>query len=355
MELAIIGLPGSGRSTLFEAVTAGRGEAAGLPWRVGVAHVPDPRLHTLQGLFHPRKTVPAELRFVDVSPQPREWRGDILSNTGNVDAFILMVRAFADERVPHPEGSVDPHRDLAALEWELVFADLALLERRLERIEEQSHKVKPLEREALLKEQSLLSRLRAGLEKEMPLREQAVSHEEARLLQGFALLSSKPLLVVANIGEAELPRAAQVEAGWRERYRRPGHQFIALSAKLEMELSQLPLEEAAQFRAALGAPEPAMSRLVPLVYDLLGLVTFFTTASAELRAWPVPRDTPAQRAAGRIHSDMERGFIRAEVVALADLVRVGGVAEARRHGLLRLEGKPYPVQDGDIITFLFNV
>lgn len=355
MELAIIGLPGSGRSTLFEAVTAGRGEAAGLPWRVGVAHVPDPRLHTLQGLFHPRKTVPAELRFADVSPQPREWRGDILANTGNVDAFILMVRAFADERVPHPEGSVDPYRDLAALEWELVFADLALLERRLERIEEQSHKVKPLEREALLKEQSLLSRLRAGLEKEVPLREQAVSHEEARLLQGFSLLSSKPLLVVANIGEADLPRSAQVESAWRERYRRPGHQFIALSARLEMELGQLPPEEAAQFRTALGVPEPAMSRLVPLVYDLLGLVTFFTTASAELRAWPVPRDTPAQRAAGRIHSDMERGFIRAEVVALADLVRVGGVAEARRHGLLRLEGKPYPVQDGDIITFLFNV
>ena len=355
MELAIIGLPGSGRSTLFETATAGRGEAAASPWRVGVAHVPDPRLETLGGLFHPRKTVPAEIRYADVSPQPREWRGDILSHLGNVDAFLLVVRSFADERVPHPEGSVDPHRDLAAMEWELVFADLALLERRLERIAEQEHKVKPQEREALHREQALLSRLRAGLEQEVPLREQQVSPEEARLLEGFPLLSALPLLVVVNIGEEELPRAAEVEAAWRQRYPRPGHQFIALSARLEMELGQLPAEEAAQFREAMGAPEPAVARLIPLSYSLLGLATFFTTASSELRAWPVPRDTPAQRAAGRIHSDMERGFIRAEVVALEDLVKAGGMAEARRHGLLRLEGKTYPVQDGDVITFLFNV
>ncbi len=355
MELAIIGLPGSGRSTLFETATASRGEAAASPWRVGVAHVPDPRLETLGGLFHPRKTVHAEIRYVDVSPQPREWRGDILSNLGNVDAFLLVVRSFADERVPHPEGSVDPHRDLAAMEWELVFADLALLERRLERIAEREHKVKPQEREALHREQALLSRLRAGLEKEVPLREQQVSPEEARLLEGFSLLSSKPLLVVVNIGEEELPRATEVEAAWRQRYQRPGHQFIALSARLEMELGQLPAEEAAQFREAMGAPEPAVAHLVLLSYSLLGLATFFTASSSEVRAWPVPRDTPAQRAAGRIHTDMERGFIRAEVVALDDLVKVGGMAEARRHGLLRLEGKTYPVQDGDIITFLFNV
>lgn len=317
--------------------------------------MPDPRLETLEGLFHPRKTVPAEIRYADVSPQPREWRGDILSRLGNVDAFLLVVRAFADERVPHPEGSVDPHRDLAAMEWELVFADLALLERRLERIEEQGHKGKPQEREAMLREQALLSRLRAGLEKEVPLREQQVSPEEARLLEGFPLLSARPLLVVVNIGEEELSRAAEVEADWRQRYQRPGHRFIVLSARLETEFGQLPAEEEAQFREAMGAPEPAVARLISLAYDLLGLATFFTTASAELRAWPVPRDTPAQKAAGRIHSDMERGFIRAEVVALDDLVKVGGVAEARRHGVLRLEGKTYPVQDGDVITFLFNV
>lgn len=207
----------------------------------------------------------------------------------------------------------------------------------------------------MLREQALLSRLRAGLEKEVPLREQQVSPEEARLLEGFPLLSAKPLLVVVNIGEEELSRAAEVEADWRQRYQRPGHRFIALSARLETEFGQLPAEEEAQFREAMGAPEPAVARLISLAYDLLGLATFFTTASAELRAWPVPRDTPAQQAAGRIHSDMERGFIRAEVVALDALVKVGGVAEARRHGVLRLEGKTYPVQDGDVITFLFNV
>ncbi|MDP6347545.1 MAG: DUF933 domain-containing protein [Dehalococcoidia bacterium] len=353
--MAIIGLPGSGRSALFEAVTAGRGEAMPSPVRIGVAHVQDTRLKALAALLNPRKTVPAEVRYADVSPPPPDWRGDILSRLGNVDAFLLVVRAFADDRVPHPEGSVDPHRDMAAMEWELVFADLALLERRLERIREQGHKGKPQEREAMDQEQLLLSRLKAGLEQKVPLREQAINAEEARLLEGFPLLSTRPLLVVVNIGEEDLTQAATVEATWRQRYRRPGHQFIVLSARLEMELCQLPAEEAAPFREAMGVPEPAVVRLVSLVYSLLGLATFFTTASSELRAWPVPKDTPAQRAAGKIHSDMERGFIRAEVVSLENLAKAGSLSEARRHGQMRLEGKTYPVQDGDIITFLFNI
>jgi hypothetical protein len=365
MEIGIIGLPQSGKTALFRALTSGKAEAVarspGAESHIGVAKVPDPRLQGLEGMFHPRRTIPAEVRYLDVAASPRGlgkgegWSGPLLSQLSQADALIHVVRAFPEESIPHIEGSLDPHRDLATIDLELSFADLAIVERRLARLEVTLKSARPQERQPLLREQALLFRIREGLEKEVPLREQDLGEEEARMLEGFTFLTSKPLLAVLNLGEEDLPRSAAIEAEWRSRYPRPHFQVVALSAKLESELSELSEAEAQEFRSALGAGDSGVDRVVRCSYELLDLVSFFTVVSEEVKVWTVARGTPALKAAGKIHSDMERGFIRAEVVSYDDLMRSGSLAEARKHGLLRLEGKGYPVQDGDVITFLFNV
>ncbi len=366
MDIGIIGLPQSGKTALFRALVSGKAEALppspGAPEsHIGVARVPDPRLEGLEGMFHPRRTVPAEVRYVDTAASPRGlgrgegWSGPALAQLSQADALVHVVRAFPEESIPHIEGSIDPHRDQAAMDLELSLGDLAIAERRLARLEVTLKSARPQERQPHLREQALLIRIREGLEKEVPLRELSLSAEETGWLEGFNYLSSKPLLVALNLGEGDLPRAADMEAGWRSRYSRPHLGVVALSARLEEELAELPPEEAREFRSALGVETPGVDRVVRCSYELLDLVSFFTVVSHEVKVWTVARGTPALRAAGRIHSDMERGFIRAEVVGYDDLMRSGSLAEARGHGLLRREGKGYPVQDGDVITFLFNV
>ncbi len=361
MELAIVGLPKSGKTTLFNSLTKGGAEVHAFgPTRLepnlGVTRVPDPRLDGLQATLNPKRVVPAEVKYIDVAiPKDKgdDVSGELRGFLSTVDAFIHVVRDFRDDTVPHVEGSIDPPRDISILNLELALSDLAILERRLARIDDSLKGAKQQERENLLREKATLSQVKATLGKEMPVRDQSLTKEEARMLENYQFLTAKPLLVVLNIGEAQLPQATSLEQALQQRY--PHLKAAAVCAKLEMELSQLGEADAAEFRSALAIGEGAINCVARLSYEVLGLVSFFSIASGEVRAWTVPQGTPAPKAAGKIHSDMERGFIRAEVICYSDLVACGSLAEARKKGLLRLEGKNYIVQDGDVVTFLFSV
>ena len=366
MELGIIGLPRSGKTTVFNALTRGHAETAsfgtaGQQAQRGVAKVPDPRLAVLEEMFHPHRTVPAEVQYIDIPGAPeglgrsRGIGGEFLNVLQRCDALLHVVRAFEDPTVPHVEKSIDPYRDAATMDLELAFVDLGILERREQRIQTSLKGARGHERDLLLREQEVLSNIRATLERDVPIREQQVPQEAHPLLENYQLLTAKPLQVLFNIGEEQLSQAAQIEEEMRRRLARPHVKCAALGGKLEMELSQMDPPEEQEFRQSLGAGEAGLERMVRFSQTLLGLVSFFTTASNEVKAWTIAAGTPAQTAAGRIHSDMERGFIRAEVVHFDDLQRCGSLTEAKRQGLLRLEGKTYAVEDGDVITFLFNV
>ncbi len=366
MQLGIIGLPRSGKTTVFNALTHGAAETGdysahdGSP-NVGVIKVPDSRLDTLTDLLNPKRTVPAEITYVDIAvpaagPGTQDGpRGQYLGHVSNTDALVHVVRAFESDTVPHAEGSVDYERDISTMDLELAFSDIAVIDRRLERLKESLKGARQQERDAAAKEQALLTRIKSALEQDVPIREQGISEQEYRELENFRFLTAKPMLLLVNIGEGQIPEASALEADLRSRYGRPSLDVVVLCGQVEMELSQLSDEEADEFGAGMGIEESGLDRMVQVSYSLLGTISFFTTASDELKAWTVTEGTTVQRAAGKIHTDMERGFIRAEVIAYDDLVKCGSVAEARRQGLLRLEGKSYIVKDGDIVTVLFNV
>jgi GTP-binding protein YchF len=366
VDIGIIGLAKSGRTTIFNALTKGRvdtgsyGREALAP-HIGVAKVPEPRLEMLASMLQPKKVTPAEVRYIDIGDSVKGLAkdkgigGELLNQLAGADSLINVVRAFVDETVPHIEGSLDVGRDIETMNLELAFSDLVLQERRLEKIALSLKGTKAVERPALLHEQELLTKIKANLEKDIPLRELKLTPEESKAVSHFQFLTAKPLLIVVNIGEEQLPEAASLEAEMRERYLRPGCDLITLCGKLEMELSQLEENEARELRSGFGIEESGLDRTVRLSYELLGFISFFTTVSDEIRAWSIKSGTVALKAAGKIHSDMERGFIRAEVISYDDLMKCHSLAEARKKGLLRLEGKNYMVQDGDVITFLFNV
>jgi hypothetical protein len=315
----------------------------------------------LADMLHPQKVVPAEVSYIDIGASVKDLGGgkgvggQVLHQLSEADALIDVVRAFADETVPHIEGSLDVDRDIATTNLELTLHDLGIITRRLEKIEESLKAAKPAERQALVPEQTLLGRLKTGLEKEAPIREMAISPDEARLITHYQFLTAKPRLIVVNIGEEQIAGAQKMQNELNARYGRAGSKAITLCGELEMELVQLDDKAAEDFRAEYGLPKAGLEHVVQFSYELLGLVTFFTTVSDEMRAWSIPDGTPALKAAGKIHSDMERGFIRAEVIGYNDLLKCGGMAEAHKRGLLRLESKHYVVQDGDVITFRFNI
>lgn len=364
MDLGIIGFRQSGKTTIFNAVTRGTAETgsfgAGVQPNIGVVKVPDRRLDELAKLFNPKKFTLADIRYIDFPGEAFGGGGtgpsqQFLAQLARCDALIHVVRAFHDESVPHPEGSVDPARDIAAMELELSFADAAFIERRLERIEAQMRSVKAGERDAAEREAALLRRLKAGLEAETPLRAQEISADERKLLVNYQFLTDKPLLIVLNVDDDAAARTAEIEAEYAVYGAKPQTAVAAIAGKIEQELAQMSDEEAAEFRAELGITEPGLDRMIRMSYELTGLISFFTVGPDECRAWNVRRGATAPEAAGKIHTDLERGFIRAEVVRWDDLLAAGSMAEAKKRGLVRQEGKTYVVQDGDVMNILFNV
>ncbi|MSQ41714.1 MAG: redox-regulated ATPase YchF [Dehalococcoidia bacterium] len=363
MELGIIGLARSGKSSLFNAVTRGRAAIGTYSSReepnVGVVRVPDPRVDALAALFKPKKVTYAEVRWVDypVAGFTAEGPGGrFLADLAGMDALVHVVRAFEDEAVPHPLVNVDPHRDVEALELELAFADLALIERRLARLEAEMRSVKAAARGALERDRELLGTLQRELEAGRALRALELSEELRKQLAQYQFVTRLPELLVVNIGESDLARAAEVEAEFAQRHGGRGVAVSALCAKIEAELAALEPAEAAEFRLDLGLPaDSPLDRAIRGSYELLGMQSFLTAGEDECRAWPVRRGALAPEAAGRIHSDLERGFIRAEVARWDEMVAAGSIAELRRQGKLHTEGRGYEVQDGDVLNVLFNL
>jgi ribosome-binding ATPase len=355
VQLGILGLSKSGKTTLFNTLTASQQAtgkfAASADTHLGMAAVGDPRLEKLRDLFKPRRYIPATVQYMDI---PGLKRGDSaesidLAKLKGVDALVHVVRAFEDPEIVHSEGGVDPARDVAMVDLELILADHSLVERRLERLEKAVKRGLSAEEQ---REKALLADIvLQALEAETPLREIALDPEDERRLRGFQLLSAKPMLLVINADESRAA-APTVDFGVVPR---PAVTAITVSAPIEQEISLLPPDEQRDFLADLGLGEPSLDRLSRASYELLGLIAFFTVGEDEVRAWTVRRGSVAREAAGAIHSDIERGFIRAEVVRWDDLLRLRTMAACREAALLRLEGKDYVVRDGDVVHFRFNV
>jgi hypothetical protein len=363
---AITGLPYVGKTTLFNLLTgahAATGAFAGAEAEanVGVTKVPDERLERLSALYRPKKTTHAEITYRDLGLAKGAGKGEGVSakhlgELRNVDALVHVVRAFRDPSVPHVDGSVDPVRDVTALDLELLVADHGLIERRLERLDPEIRGAKATERESKEREKAFLQRALAAVDSETPLRDLDADPEELRLVRGFRFLTLIPQLVVVNVDEADVAAPEGVLAPVRDAVgRHRAELVIPVCAKLEAEIAELPEAEAAVFRADLGLHESALERVLRATYQLLGLISFFTVGEDEVRAWTVPQDATALQAAGAIHSDLERGFIRAEVVRWDDLLRVGSEAAAKKEALMRTEGKTATVIDGDVVHVLFNV
>jgi GTP-binding protein YchF len=359
LRAALIGLPSSGKTTLFQLMTSAKDAPRGKgDVNIGISKVPDSRLDTLTAMYNPRKRVPATVEFTDIIAAARTGAQALVDVAGykNADALVHVVRAFHDAAVPHPSGAVDPARDAQAMESELILADLGVAERRLERIEKDLKKGRSAELE---RERDLVQRCKAALEDGTPLRALQLAGDDLKLLRGFQFLSAKPLLLVMNLDEsgigevgADVLKAAD-KAGLAGFLANAATKGVALCAKIELEISQLEGDDARAFLSDLGLGESGLDRVIRTTYDLLGYMSFFTVGEDECRAWSISRGTSAQVAAGEIHSDIQRGFIRAEVVSYHSLTTRGSMAASKDHGEVRLEGKEYVVQDGDIINFRF--
>lgn len=367
VRLVIVGLPKSGKTTVFnalthaEAKTSAYGASAEDEPNLATIKVPDERLDRLSALFKPKRTIPADVQYVDVAGlakgvSEKGIGGALLGHLAQANALVHVVRAFDDPNVPHPEESVDALRDIETLQLEFTFNDLGQIEKRLVRLESQIPKVRGAEREQYEREQAALFALRGALEAGTPIRDVALDPDDERLLRGFGFLTGKPLLVLLNVGEEQMgDEAGALVRQAEERFARPGVAFDAVAGQIEMEIGQLDPDDARVFMEEMDITESSLDRIIRRSYALLGLISFFTVGPDECRAWTIPRGTMAQQAAGAIHSDIERGFIRAEVVAYDAMIAAGSMAEAKKAGTHRLEGKQYIVQDGDIIEFLFNI
>ncbi len=346
MKLGIIGLPLAGKTTLFNALTRGNQPTTTSGGRIeihtAVVEVPDPRVDQLSALFKPRKTIYAKVTYADIagldgSAGKSGISGSLLNTLSQMDGFLLVVRCFEDDNVPHPAGSLDLLRDIQTMEGELLLNDLIAVERKLERLQDERRKG-GTDRTVNERQTELFNRLHTVLSVDQPLRSAEISPEEEKLLSGFGLLSRKPLLTVFNLGEGQPAPELQLD-----------HPSVALPGKLEMEIAQLNGEDAQLFMSEYGISEPALYRMIRLSYGLLNLLSFFTIGDDEVRAWTLRRGATAHEAAGEVHTDLARGFVRAEVIPCEELIQLGGLAEAKAKGRLRLEGKEYPVKDGDIV------
>lgn len=363
MKLGIVGLPNVGKSTLFNAITSAGVEASNYPFctiepNVGMVQVPDRRLKVLSDMFHSAKITPAVVEFCDIAGLVRgaskgEGLGNqFLSNIREASAVVQVVRCFDDPNIVHVDGGVNPARDIETIELELILADLEMVERNLAKAE----KLAKTDRK-LAPHVDLLRRAKDVLESGKLVRTLALTDEEKALLRGMNLLSDKPMLYVANIaendiGKPELNGYAQIVS---DHAKAENAQFVPICAQIEAEIAELDENEKAEYLEALGLKEAGLDRMISASYRLLGMISFLTAGKKESRAWPIKAGTLAPQAAGTIHSDFERGFIRAQIVGYDDLVACGSLVEAKARGLLRLEGKEYVMRDGDVVEFRFNV
>ena len=352
MKLGIIGLPQSGKTTIFNALTRGdtptTASAGRIEVHTAVVDVPDPRVDKLSGMFNPKKTIYAKVTYADIAgleggAAKSGISGQLLNQLAQMDAFIHVVRCFESELVPHQAGSVDPARDVETMLTELLLNDLISVERKLERLADEWRKGGS-DKTVVNKQIALFERLQATLSENEPLRKLEFTADELKELSSYGLLTRKPILTVFNLGEGQATPDIELD-----------HASVALQGKLEMELAQLPAEDAALFMEEYGIEELSLSKMISLSYDLLQLQSFFTVGEDEVRAWTTRRGANAQELAGEIHTDLQKGFIRAEVVSYEDLIELGGMNEAKAKGKLRLEGKEYPVKDGDIMHIRFNL
>lgn len=362
LEVGIVGLPNVGKSTLFNAITKAGAEAANYPFctiepNVGVVAVPDPRLDVLTKLYSSKKTTPASVRFVDIAGLVKgaskgEGLGNkFLEHIRQVDAIAHVVRCFEDENITHVADTIDPLRDIDTIQTELCLADLDVVDKRLAKV---AKLLKSGSKEAKL-ESEILERVKAALDAAKPARSLNLNDDELAAIRDANLLTLKPTLYIANVAEEELTSENAYVKKVRELAAQEEAQVVVICAKVESEIAELDAEEAKEFLADLGLDSSGLDRLIHAAFDLLGLMTFLTAGADECRAWTIAKGTPAVKAAGKIHSDIERGFIRAEIVNYDDLIRLGSINAARDKGLVRLEGKDYIMQDGDVTYFRFNV
>ncbi|MBI4684280.1 MAG: redox-regulated ATPase YchF [Nitrospirae bacterium] len=361
MKIAIIGLSNSGKTTIFNALTGLNIETTIYPTvtadpHLGVVKVPDSRIEKLSEIYKPKKTTHATVEYIDyigLTKGDTEQNRKVFDLIKDADALVHVVRGFEDESIIHPIGNVNPSRDAETVEMEMIFGDLELVEKRLEKMEQGMKRGKKPDES----EKRLLAKCKEALEKEMSLRDIDFSEEEQKTMKHLQFMSIKPMVVVVNIAEKDLnpekikETTSEIQAFFKGRQ----VNVLSLCGKIEMEIAQLSPEEAKAFLEDLRITEPALNKLIHVSYELLGLISFLTVGEDEVRAWTIQKGTDAQRAAGKIHSDIERGFIRAEVVSFDDFTAHGNMAGVREKGLLRLEGKTYAVKDGDIINFRFNV
>jgi len=362
MQVTIVGLPGSGKTTVFNALTGGHAETGGFSGaraapNLAVVKVPDQQVDRLAALFVPKKTTYADVTYVDVAiPAGAAREGtvnpDVLAQVRNADTLLHVARAFDDPTAP---TAADHWRDVEDLDLEFTVADLTVIEKRLEKLKTTGRHGSQAERDLAAREEELLARIEPHLSDGKPIRSFGLAPDEELLLRGYRFLTQKPVLVVLNIDEARLPEASGLESAGRERYAQPQSDVAALAGKIEAEIAELTEEDARPFMDDLGIDEPSRGRVIRLTYALLGLFSFYTAGEDECRAWTLRAGSSAVDAAGAIHSDLARGFIRAEVIGVDDLLDAGSMAEARKRGTLRQEGKTYLVRENDVINVLFNV